>query len=169
LGDLLAHEGLSGISTPGTAVSSFVDIHKRSNNNAFDFFSGVATFENTGVLLPLRSEAEILYYQYLQSVNPVAHILHIPSFKRMFDSFWDNADSGRSNSGPRTALVLAVCMSAACSMSTLQTQTQFGVDQEILYNQLKASTEAAFRKWNCLSSSSIQSLQAFTIYLVSDS
>lgn len=132
-----------------------------------DLFSGSDHFLTTEVILPLRFEGEIFYQQYLHSVDPIAHILHISSFKRMFDSFWNNFDAHIPNSGPRTALMLAVCMAAAASMSSLQAQTQFGTSQEGLYSQLKLSTEAAFKKWNCLSSSSLQSIQALTIYLVS--
>jgi len=148
-------------------MGSFADHCTKSSAIGIDLFSASHNSETNEVILPYKFEAEILYQQYLKSVDPIAHILHIPSFKRMFDSFWDNVDGQRPNSGPRTALVLAMCMSAAASMSTLQTVSQFGVSQESLYTHLKISSEAAFKKWNCLSSSSIQSLQALTLYLVS--
>jgi hypothetical protein len=85
----------------------------------------------------------------------------------MFDSFWDNVDRASRNSGSRTALILAVCMSAAASMSSLQAKNQLGVDQTTLYCKLQADTEVALRRANYMSSSSIQTMQAFTIYLVS--
>jgi len=147
-------------------VGSFTDHCTKSTVIGIDLFATGKNSEANDMILPYRFEAEILYQQYLKSVDPIAHILHIPSFKRMFDSFWDTVDGQRPNSGPRTALVLAMCMSAAASMSSLQTMSQFGVSQESLYAHLKMSSEASFKKYNCLSSSSIQCLQALTIYLV---
>ena len=131
-----------------------------------DLFANSNISEGCDVILPYRFEAELLYQQYLQAVDPIAHILHVPSFKCMFDSFWNNVDEQRPNSGPRTALVLAMCMCAAASMSSLQTMSHFGVSQESLYAHLKISCEAAFKRGNSLISSSIQCLQALTIYLV---
>lgn len=147
-------------------MGSFADYCTKTSIVGIDLFANSNNSAGSEVILPYRFEAELLYQQYLQAVDPIAHILHIPSFKRMFDSFWDNVDEQRPNSGPRTALVLGMCMSAAASMSSLQTMSHFGVSQDSLYAHLKMSSEAAFKKWNCLTSSSIQSLQALTIYLV---
>ncbi|OCK84793.1 hypothetical protein K432DRAFT_94554 [Lepidopterella palustris CBS 459.81] len=116
--------------------------------------------------LPTRQEAEVLYQRYLESVNPVTHVLHIPSFKRLFDSYWVNIDIGSPNPDSSTALVLSVCMVAAASLSPLQSKAKFGIPQEDLCQKLQTATENALVRANWTRTSNIRTLQALTIYLI---
>jgi hypothetical protein len=118
------------------------------------------------IFLPTRKEAEILYRQYLTSVDPFAHILHKPSFGRLFKVFWDNIEAGIIPSNPTTALVFSVCMAAAISLSPLQTQAQLGTSRQKLVQKLKTGTERALARAHCMTTSNIRTLQAFTLYLV---
>ncbi|KAF2811073.1 uncharacterized protein BDZ99DRAFT_385519 [Mytilinidion resinicola] len=128
--------------------------------------SGSQTDGPNDVRLPTRVEAETLYQIYLESVNPIAHVLHIPSFKRLFDTFWVNVELGNPNSVSSMALVLAVCMAAASSLTVLQSKTQFGLEQEDLARRLQTATEQALIRANWTKTSNIRTLQAFTIYLM---
>jgi hypothetical protein len=116
--------------------------------------------------LPTKLEAEALLQRYVESVSPLAHVLHIPSFRRVFDRFWINVELGTSQNSC-IALVLAVCMAAAASLSPLQAKSQFGITKEDLFLRLQKATEKALLRANWAKTSNIRTLQALTIYLVS--
>lgn len=115
--------------------------------------------------LPTKIEAEALLQRYVESVSPLAHVLHLPSFRRVFDRFWMNVEVGASQNSC-TALVLAVCMAAASSFSPLQAKSQFGISKEDLFLRLQKATERALLRANWAKTSNIRTLQALTIYLV---
>lgn len=117
--------------------------------------------------LPTRMEAEALFQRYLEAVSPLAHVLHIPSFKRVFERFWMNVELGNPNQNSCTALVLAVCMAAAASVTPLQAKSQFGITKEDLFLRLQKATERALLRANWAKTSNIRTLQALTLYLVS--
>lgn len=116
--------------------------------------------------LPTRIEAEALFHRYVEAVSPLAHVLHIPSFKRLFDRFWLNVEMASPNQNSCTALILAVCMAAAASVSPLQSKSQFGITKEDLFLRLQKATERALLRANWAKTSNIRTLQALTIYLV---
>lgn len=116
--------------------------------------------------LPTKVEAEALFQRYNEAVSPLAHVLHIPSFKRLFDRFWLNVEMGSPNQNSCTALILAVCMAAAASVSPLQAKSQFGITKEDLFLRLQKATERALLRANWAKTSNIRTLQALTIYLV---
>lgn len=116
--------------------------------------------------LPNRNEAEALFQKYLEAVSPLAHVLHVPSFKRVFDRFWLNIELGNPNQNSCTALVLSVCMAAAASLSPLQAKAQFGITKEDLFIRLQKATERALLRANWAKTSNIRTLQALTIYLI---
>jgi hypothetical protein len=113
-------------------------------------------------------EAEALFHRYMEAVSPLAHVLHIPSFKQLFDRFWLNVEMGSANQNSCTALILAVCMAAAASVSPLQAKSQFGITKEDLFLRLQKTTERALLRANWAKTSNIRTLQALTIYLVLD-
>lgn len=116
--------------------------------------------------LPTKMEAEALFQRYLDAVDPMAHVLHIPSFKRLFDRFWVHVEIGSPNQNSCTALILAVCMAAAASVSPLQAKSQFGITKEDLFLRLQKATERALLRANWAKTSNIRTLQALTIYLI---
>ena len=117
--------------------------------------------------LPNKMEAEALFQRYTEAVSPLAHVLHLPSFNRLFDRFWLNIELGSPNQNSCAALILAVCMAAAASVSPLQAKSQFGITKEDLFLRLQNATERALLRANWAKTSNIRTLQALTIYLVS--
>ncbi|KAF1995115.1 hypothetical protein P154DRAFT_446218 [Amniculicola lignicola CBS 123094] len=116
--------------------------------------------------LPTRIESEALFQRYLEAVSPIAHVLHTPSFKRVFERFWMNVELGNPNQNSCTALILSVCMAAAASLSPLQAKAQFGITKEDLFIRLQKATERALLRANWAKTSNIRTLQALTIYLI---
>ena len=117
-------------------------------------------------LLPTKMEAEALLNRYIEAVSPLAHVLHIPSCKRLFERVWLNIEMGTPNPNSHTALMLAVCMAAAASVSPLQAKSQFGITKEDLFLRLQKATERALLRANWAKTSNIRTLQALTIYLI---
>jgi hypothetical protein len=116
--------------------------------------------------LPTKVEAESLIQWYTDAVNPLAHVLHLPSFRRLIDKFWLNIEMNSPNQNSCTALVLAVCMAAAASVSPLRAKSQFGITKQDLFLRLQKATERALLRANWAKTSNIRTLQALTIYLV---
>ncbi|EOA89110.1 uncharacterized protein SETTUDRAFT_167700 [Exserohilum turcica Et28A] len=116
--------------------------------------------------LPTKMEAEALLQRYTEAVSPLAHVLHLPSCKRLFERFWLNLEIGSPNQNSCTALILAVCMAAAASVSPLQAKSQFGITKEDLFLRLQKATERALLRANWAKTSNIRTLQALTIYLI---
>jgi hypothetical protein len=116
--------------------------------------------------LPSKVEAESLLQRYTEAISPLAHVLHLPSFRRVFERFWINIELGNPNQNSCTALVLSVCMAAAASLSPLQAKAQFGITKEDLFLRLQKATERALLRANWAKTSNIRTLQAVTIYLV---
>ncbi|KAE8850833.1 hypothetical protein PTNB85_01249 [Pyrenophora teres f. teres] len=116
--------------------------------------------------LPTKMEAEALFLRYTEAVSPLAHVLHLPSFKRLFERFWINIEIGNPNQNSCTALILAVCMAAAASVSPLQAKSHFGITKEDLFLRLQKATERALLRANWAKTSNIRTLQALTIYLI---
>lgn len=55
---------------------------------------------------------------------------------------------------------------AVVSMSTSRVLHQFGIPQQILQNQLQFETENALKNARLLSTTRLETLQAFVLYLV---
>ncbi|KAF1936018.1 fungal-specific transcription factor domain-containing protein [Clathrospora elynae] len=122
--------------------------------------------DTEGPQLPTKMEAEALLQRYTEAVSPLAHVLHLPSIKRLFERFWMNLEIGSPNQNSCTALILAVCMAAAASLSPLQAKSQFGITKEDLFLRLQKATERALLRANWTKTSNIRTLQALTIYLI---
>lgn len=67
------------------------------------------------------------------------------------------------------ALLLAMCLAAAVSLPLVQAKEVSGVSLQSLVGRLKIATEKALTNAGFMTSVNIQTLQAFTIYLVSSS
>ncbi len=64
------------------------------------------------------------------------------------------------------ALLLAICLAAAVSLPQMRAEEVLGVPQQTLVGRFKIATEKGLTDANFMSSSNVQTLQAFTIYLV---
>lgn len=64
------------------------------------------------------------------------------------------------------ALILAICLAAAVSLPPMQAEEELGVRQQTLVGRFKIATEKALIDARFMSSVTMQTLQAFAIYLV---
>ena len=72
-----------------------------------------------------------------------------------------------SASAPFKALLLSICLAAAVSLSPTQSQFELGIaKQNELVAKLKSAAENALVNANYLTTDNVQTIQAFTIYMV---
>src|SRR3954467_8371317 len=64
-------------------------------------------------LLPSKTESKLLLRQYFLAVDPLAHIVHKPSFAR----YSEGIEYGQHLPMPEIALIACICFAAAVSMS----------------------------------------------------
>ncbi|KAH6637584.1 hypothetical protein C7974DRAFT_422587 [Boeremia exigua] len=116
--------------------------------------------------LPAKVLVDKLMAHYWQAVHTVARTVHRPSFERRYEKFWESVSSGIE---PRTsfqAVVFAALLSSVVSMSNNQVTSEFGVDKQGLVDNFREATEAALSRANLLSTTKLETLQAFVMYLI---
>ena len=120
-----------------------------------------------GPELPNRSELNFLYYQYWAAVDPLAHVVHRPTFDGEMSKYLVHGQVIDAAPASFKALLLAMCLAAAVSLSPTQVKEMLGVPQPALVGRFKVATEKTLTTSNFMNSFKIQTLQAFTVYLVS--
>ena len=100
---------------------------------------------------------------YTAQVDPMLRILHVPSFTKSLLTARDNIhnlDKGME------ALMFSIYFAAITSSSAADAEAQFGRNKEELLQHYKYATEMALIHAGFLTSRSLLTLQALTIYLV---
>ena len=120
-----------------------------------------------GPELPTHNELQLLYGRYWSAVDPFAHIIHRPSFDTECHKYSLHGQVVDAAPVSFKALLLAMCLAAAVSLPLVPAKEVSGVNLQTLVGRLKVATEKALTEANCMDSADIQTLQAFTIYLVS--
>ncbi|KAM5454209.1 hypothetical protein MaudCBS49596_002222 [Microsporum audouinii] len=131
-----------------------------------DFFFGGSRKTSLADFLPTKNASDRLLEQYWVSVDPVAKILHRPTFERQYREFW--SDVTRSLEPPYSlqAVVFAVLFSAVASMQEHLVLSTFGVAQKKLIENFQLGTEMALGKAHFLKTTKTQTLQALVMYMI---
>lgn len=117
--------------------------------------------------LPSRTVADRLLDRYWQSVHPIARLVHKPSFKKRYETFWDNVRSGLEPASSLQAVVFAVMFCGGVSMHEDAVLMEFGVSKRDFVNNFQMGTETALGRANITRTTKIETLQAFVMYMVS--
>lgn len=105
-----------------------------------------------------------LWQIFVENVNPMIKILHVPTFQqRIFEVSWNIP----SISKPTQAIMFAVYTLAITSLSSSECQKLFDQDRETLIEQYRRSTIQSLIRAELLSTRDIEVLQAFVLFLVS--
>lgn len=80
--------------------------------------------------------------------------------------FWKEVARGASIPSSRIALVYAVFFAAAVSLPERVASLRFNLKKQALLDKFRVMVEQALTKANFLRTSRMETLQAFTIYLV---
>ncbi|PSN62837.1 fungal-specific transcription factor domain-containing protein [Corynespora cassiicola Philippines] len=134
-------------------------------SSTFFFSPGV---ERTTLMthLPSKVLVDKLIDHYWQAVHVLARTVHRPTFERQYEMFWRNINTGLEPRISFQAVVYAAMLSSVISMSEERVLTEFGVDKQILVDNIKAGTESALSRANFLRTTKLETLQAFVMYLI---
>lgn len=116
--------------------------------------------------LPSRQMANFLLQQYWIRVHPIARVVHRPSFERQYFQFWATIASGFEPMFSIQAIVFAALLSGAVSVSETTIKATLGLVKKDLVRNLQVAVESALQKANWARTTKIETLQAFTMYLV---
>lgn len=150
--------------SPGPPASPYLTERTIPSANLFNWS---ITLSNPLSQLPTQQEAGLLYAQYWACVDPMAHILHKPTFEMQYRQFWKDISQGSPVSSSTTALVYSVFFAAAVSLPQRVAHLQFNLTKQALLDKFRVMAEQALTKANFLRTSKMETLQAFAIYLVS--
>ncbi|KAK2821782.1 hypothetical protein FQN49_007681, partial [Arthroderma sp. PD_2] len=131
-----------------------------------DFFFGGARKTSLADFLPTKNASDRLLEQYWVSVDPVAKILHRPTFERQYRDFWYAVSRSLEPPYSLQAVVFAVLFTAVASMPEHLVLSTFGVAQKKLIENFQLGTEMALGKAHFLKTTKTQTLQALVMYMI---
>ncbi|PMD31717.1 hypothetical protein L207DRAFT_558487 [Hyaloscypha variabilis F] len=106
-----------------------------------------------------------LWQIFVENVNPLTKILHVPTFQqRIFEVSWNIP----SISKPTQAIMFAVYTLAIGSLSPSDCLKLFDQDKNTLFEQYRKSTVQSLIAAELSSTRDIEVLQAFVLFLLSD-
>ncbi|KAF5025772.1 hypothetical protein F66182_2105 [Fusarium sp. NRRL 66182] len=132
-----------------------------SDHHSFLFGYSSANVDLTG-LHPLPAQASFLWQVYLENIEPLIKVLHIPTMSRLMTKARRGEHELRAGD---EAVVFAIYYSAVTSMEEQEVQANLGASQAHFISQFRFALEQALAKANLLNTSDMASLQAFVIYL----
>lgn len=114
-------------------------------------------------LHPLPSQIPFIWQVYVENVDPLVKILHVPTMNpiiRKIRSDMDNLPAGLE------ALMFSIYYAAITSLEDDEVKTNFGAEKSHLIRQFRYGTEQALAKANFLNTSDLVVIQAFALFLV---
>lgn len=103
---------------------------------------------------------------YFRNVDMLIKILHRPTIEKEFDLFIVNPDDNLPNKSME-ALFFAMYFAAITSLNPERCRSQLGEDRAVLSAQYRQAVELALARADYLNNTSLECLQALTIYNVS--
>ncbi|KAL5330132.1 hypothetical protein ACEPPN_003657 [Leptodophora sp. 'Broadleaf-Isolate-01'] len=160
-----SHNSQRYLSQPGRLSSVSCAWHKPNSLCPSSSFLFLGHETDPGVYRLTKPQAELLYCQYFEAVDAVAHIFHKPTFYTP-EQFFNVVQAGDRAWSTDVAIVSCVCFAAAVSLENLQVQTHFQFGKQMLVDKLMKNAEKALHAAQFMTTSKIKVLQAFTVYLI---
>ncbi|KAI0020772.1 fungal-specific transcription factor domain-containing protein [Xylariomycetidae sp. FL0641] len=114
-------------------------------------------------LHPLPSQIPFIWQVYIENVDPLVKILHIPTMSKIIRDLRSNMDTLTPG---LEALMFSIYYAAITSLEEEEVKTNFGADKARLVDQYRYATEQALAKASFLTTSELVVVQALTIFLV---
>ncbi|KAL7945199.1 fungal-specific transcription factor domain-containing protein [Trichoderma barbatum] len=144
------------IDSPTTAASSVYDHHA--------FILGYRSIDvNLQKCHPLPSHGTFLWSVYLENVDQLVKILHVPTMEAVLREARRNPE--KLTPGNET-LVFAVYFAAVVTLDEGDVQTNFGTGKDELLAQFRFAVEQSLAKANFLNTSDVTVVQALTLFLL---
>ncbi|KAI1026910.1 hypothetical protein LB503_012757 [Fusarium chuoi] len=131
------------------------------DHHSFLFGYSSADVDLTG-LHPSPAQGSFLWQIYLENIEPLVKVLHIPTMSRLMTQVRRGEHDLRPGD---EALVFAIYYSAVTSMETQEVEANLGASQSHFISQFRFALEQALAKSNLLNTTNMAMLQAFVIYL----
>lgn len=131
------------------------------------FFAPGAQKTSLMTHLPSKALVDKMIAHYWISVHVVARAVHRPSFERQYGLFWTHISAGIEPRNSFQAVVFAMLLSSIISIPPERVLAEFGVEKSSLVDNFREGTEAALARANFLSTTKLETIQAFVMYLVS--
>ena len=129
-----------------------------------DLTFGTATSRrNLRALHPNPSHILTLWTTFLENVNPLIKIVHVPTTQNLIQEASQDLDSTTKSVN---ALLFAIYLAAASSLTDQECPALFGEPRSTLLSRYKYAAQKALLSANYLKSPDLMVLQAFVIYLV---
>jgi hypothetical protein len=113
---------------------------------------------------PSRWQATQLWQAFVNNVDPISKILHIPTTQATFFAAINNPNEIDDD---LNALLFSIYFSATTSLTSTDAAHILGQDKSIALRKYKQGLEQSLTCANILETPTMRSLQAMTIYLVS--
>lgn len=114
-------------------------------------------------LHPPPSQVPFYWQTYIENIDPLVKIIHIPSMAKIVKDMQDNSGSlSRSTE----ALMFSIYLSVIISMTPEEVKTSLNADKSQLLKRYRFATEQALARAGFLTTSEIVTLQAFVLFLV---
>lgn len=115
-------------------------------------------------LHPALNHASRYWQLYVQNIDPVVKILHVPSFEKKFNDAYKDLQRLEAST---EALMFSVYYSVVASLSVDTVQAEFKESKDNLLKRYQFAIKQALSKAKFMKSKELAPLQAFTHYLVS--
>ncbi|KAI1262973.1 hypothetical protein F5Y18DRAFT_429446 [Xylariaceae sp. FL1019] len=130
------------------------------------FFGQVGEPPDIVQMLPTPFVADRLMMQYFNAVHPIAPCSHRPSLERAYAAFWEQISAGYEPRPSVMAIIFAAMFSAVISMHEDVVFHELAHPKANYVHSLKMGTETALSKASFLRTTSIETMQAFVIYMI---
>lgn len=119
---------------------------------------------NLRPLHPRSNQASRYWQLYVENIDPVTKILHVPSFEKKFNDAYKDLQLLEAGT---EALMFSIYYSVVTSLSVDTVQAEFKESKDNLLQKYQFAIEQALSKANFMRSKDLSTLQALTLYLVS--
>ncbi|KAI1799956.1 putative C6 transcription factor [Daldinia bambusicola] len=122
-------------------------------------------FENVSSLHPSLATLEKMKEMFLDRIDPLMKILHIPTFWTVLTDVLRNPQGRRPRS--LEALIFSFYFVVITSMTDKEAREMFGMEKSALHSRYRLAIRRALVNAGFLSTSSPMTLQAYTIFMMS--
>ncbi|KFY07462.1 hypothetical protein V492_07124 [Pseudogymnoascus sp. VKM F-4246] len=135
----------------------------KSNPGHQGFLFGYSsTMVNLRSLHPLPSQIPYMWDVFIENVDPLTKVLHVPTMAKAIKEAKENLDC---LSKSIEALLFAIYYSVVTSMSQEEVKSSFGTDKSVLIDRYRFGVEQALARADFLNTSELVVIQAFALFL----
>ncbi|EEA19234.1 hypothetical protein TMatcc_010209 [Talaromyces marneffei ATCC 18224] len=118
---------------------------------------------NLSTLYPTKMQATRLWHVWLNNVNPIVRLLHIPTTQPLFFAAVNNPTQ---TSADFSALIFSIYFAAVTSIDDSETYLILGQDRQSALNAYQCGLELSLHMADFLDYPTIASIQAMSMYLM---